>query len=85
MSIVQRTDTNVNITERAGHKAEGGARCTPACDAGDRAADREGVKGVEAGDQRGRLRQVIQSRAHGRRRPVVPRRIVFGRLQGLSF
>lgn len=71
-----------HAAERAGDKIERRARSPAPRDAGDRAADREGVEGVKAAHQRGRLRQVVQGRAHGRCRPVVPRRVVRGHLQG---
>ena len=68
--------------ERTSNQAEGGARGTSTGHAGDCATHRQSLQRVQVANGRRRIRPVVQSRAHGRRGPMVPRSIVRRHLQG---
>lgn len=70
------------VSERASHQAEGGAGGPSSCHAGDCAANRQSLQGVQAPHRRRGVRPVIQGRTHGRGRPVVSRSVFLRDLQG---
>jgi ATP-dependent RNA helicase DOB1 len=68
--------------ERTTNQAEGGTRGTATCHAGDRATHCQGLQRVQVVNRRGRIRSVVQSRAHGRCGAVVPGSVILRNLQG---
>jgi DSHCT (NUC185) domain len=68
--------------ERATNQAEGGTRGSATCHAGDRATHRRSLQRVEVADRRGRIRSVVQSRAHGLSGAMVPGSVILRNMQG---